>query len=159
MTANQAEALARLGAFIGDWSVHARFPGHPLTEPGVAGSRPIGRSRFEWALGGQFLFQRTEVSIPEAPDALAIVAVDSRTGSYVQHYYDSRGVLRLYAMGFAAGVWTLARDSPDFSPLDFRQRFAGTFSADENTITGAWEKCFDGGEWEHDFELTYHRLG
>jgi hypothetical protein len=33
----------------------------------------------------------------------------------------------------------------------------GTISEDENTITGAWEKCLDGGEREHDFALTYPR--
>ena len=42
-------------------------------------------------------------------------------------------------MSFVDGVWTLTRESPDFTPLDFRQRFIGTFSADGNTISGAWE--------------------
>ena len=118
----------------------------------------LARSRFEWALDGQFLLQHTEVPVPAAPDSLAIVAADPRTGGYTQHYFDSRGVVRLYAMTFTDGVWTLIREAPDFSPLDFRQRFTGTFSADGNTITGAWEKTADGGgEWEHDFALTYRK--
>lgn len=25
------------------------------------------------------------------------------------------------------------------------------------TITGAWEKSHDGGDWEHDFALTYRK--
>ena len=91
---------------------------------------PHERSRFEWALDGQFLLQRTEISVPEAPDSLTIVSVDLRTGAYTQHYFDSRGVVRLYAMSLADGVWTLTRESSDFSPLDFRQRFTGTFSDD-----------------------------
>jgi hypothetical protein len=66
-------------------------------------------------------------------------------------------VVRLYAMTLADGVWTLARDSPDFTSLEFRQRFAGTFGPDGNTITGAWEKCCNGSQWEHDFTLTYRR--
>jgi hypothetical protein len=155
---NRTDALARLGVFIGDWSMQARFPGQP-TPSGAADSGPVARSRFEWALDGQFLLQHTEIPVPEAPDSLAIIGTDLRTGGYTQHYYDSRGVVRLYAMGFADGAWTLTRESPDFSPLDFRQRFTGTFSEDENTITGAWEKCPDGGEWEHDFALTYRRAG
>ncbi len=57
------------------------------------------------------------------------------------------------------GADAFIRESADFSPLDFGQRFTGTFSADGNTITGAWEKRFDGGEWEHDFALIYHRAG
>ena len=85
------------------------------------------------------------------------LAADLETGSYTQHYFDSRGVVRLYAMTFADGVWTLTRESPDFTPLEFRQRFTGRFGADGNTISGAWEKGRDGGEWEHDFTLTYRR--
>jgi hypothetical protein len=151
MTEDRAGALARLDVFAGDWSVEARFPGY------AAGSAPAVRSRFEWVLDGQFLLQRTEVPIPEAPDSLAIVVADPQTGGYTQHYYDSRGVVRLYAMTFAGGVWTLTRESPDFSPLGFGQRFTATFSEDRSTITGAWEKCEAGGEWEHDFDLIYRR--
>ncbi len=159
MAENRAGALARLGVFIGDWSMEARFPGHRPTPPGAAGPGPVARSQFEWALGGQFVVQHTEVPIPEAPDSLAIIGTDPRTGGYTQHYYDSRGVVRLYAMSFAGGVWTLTRESPDFSPLDFPQRFTGTFSEDVNTITGDWEKRPDGGDWVHDFALVYRRAG
>jgi hypothetical protein len=158
VTGNQEDALALLGGFIGDWAMEVRFPGQPSVSSGGAGG-PGARSRFEWALGGGFLLQHTEVPIPEAPDSLAIVGADPQTGGYIQHYYDSRGVARLYAMSFTGRVWTLTREAADFSPLDFRQRFTGTFSEDGNTITGAWEKCFGGGEWEHDFVLTYHRAG
>jgi hypothetical protein len=28
-----------------------------------------------------------------------------------------------------------------------------------NTISGAWETGHDSGEWEHDFALTYRRIG
>ena len=66
-------------------------------------------------------------------------------------------MVRLYAMTFVDGVWTLTRESPDFSPLDFQQRFTSTFSQDENIISGTWEKRFNGAGWEHDFDLTYRR--
>jgi hypothetical protein len=62
-------------------------------------------------------------------------------------------------MTFADGVWTLTRESADFSPPDFRQRFTGTFSQDGNTISGAWEIAVDDGGWQHDFDLTYRRAG
>lgn len=42
-------------------------------------------------------------------------------------------------MGLQEGGWTLLRDAPDFSPLDFQQRFRGTFSAVGDTIDGWWE--------------------
>ena len=114
MTGNMADALARLDVFVGEWVVEARFPG--------GGDAPAARSTFEWALDWQFLIQRTAVPVPEAPDGLMIVSADPQTGAYTQHYYDSRGVARLYAMSLAGGVWTLTRESPDFTPLDFRQR-------------------------------------
>jgi hypothetical protein len=136
MTESRSEALARLEVFVGDWIVQANFPGDQPTPAGA----PQAHSRFEWALDRQFLLQRTEVPVPEAPGSLTIVSVDPETGAYTQHYYDSRGVVRLYAMTFAGGVWTLTRESPDFTPLDFRQRFTGTFTPDRNTISGAWEK-------------------
>jgi len=158
VTGNRPEALARLDVFVGEWVVQARFPGQPAP-PGAAGDGPVARSWFEWALDGQFLVQRTEVPVPEAPDALMIVSAGPETGAYTQHYYDSRGVVRLYAMSFADGVWTLTRESPDLTPLEFRQRFTGTFSADGNTISGAWETGRENGGWEHDFALTYRRAG
>ena len=125
---NRADALARLNVFVGEWVVEARFPGD--------GDAPAARSTFEWALDRQFLTQRTEVPVPEAPDGLMIVSADPETGAYTQHYYDSRGVVRIYAMSLADGVWTLTRESPDFTPLDFRQRFTGRFSAPGCGSTG-----------------------
>jgi hypothetical protein len=52
----------------------------------------------------------------------------------------------------------MSRTSPDFSPLDFSQRWSGRFSDDGNTIEGAWEISNDGETWEKDFDLTYRRL-
>ena len=124
MTGSRADALARLDVFVGEWVVQV-------------GDGPVARSSFEWALDRQFLIQRTEVPVPEAPDGLMIVSADLETGAYTQHYYDSRGVVRCYAMTLADGVWTLTRESADFTPLDFRQRFTGTFGADGNVVSGA----------------------
>lgn len=156
MDGSRADALARLDVFVGQWVIEARFPGdHPATEEG-----PRGRSRFEWDLDRQVLLQRTEVPVPEAPDSLTIVSTDLQTGAYTQHYYDSRGVARLYAMTLTDGVWTLTRESADFTPLHFAQRFTGTFSADGNVISGAWESRPDSNrDWQHDFALTYRRAG
>lgn len=152
------EALARLDVFVGEWVMEVRFPDERQAALDAAGGG-TARSRFEWALDRQFLVQHTEVPAPEAPDALLIVGVDPETGAYTQHYFDSRGVVRVYAMSFADGVWTLTRQSPDFTPLHFRQRFVGTFSEDGNTISGAWQSGGDGDDWKHDFALTYRRVG
>jgi hypothetical protein len=154
MTGNRAEALARLDVLIGEWSVEAKFPGI------ASGNGVVARSRFEWVLDREFLLQRTEIPIREAPDSLSIISVDLATGAFTQHYYDTRGVARLYSMSLADGEWTLLRESPDFTPLDFRQRFVGTFSADGNTISGSWQRGSpDDREWQHDFALDYRRSG
>lgn len=143
------QARERLGILVGEWEVEAEFPGQTV---------PAGRSVFEWALDGTFLVQRNEIPVPEAPDSMAIIAVDPETGTYTQHYFDSRGVVRLYAMTFADGVWELLREEADFSPLSFRQRFIGRVSEDGDVIRGGWEMAKDGAAaWEKDFELTYRR--
>jgi hypothetical protein len=159
MSGNRAEVLARLDVFVGEWVVEAEFPGDRPTPPDTTEDGRKAHSWFEWTLDGQFLLQRIEIPMPEVPDSLSIISADAGTGSYTQHYFDSRGVARLYAMSLTDRVWTLTRESPDFMPLEFGQRFAGTFSQDWNSVRGAWEKRFDGGGWEHDFALTYRRVG
>jgi len=78
--------------------------------------------------------------------------------AYTQHYFDSRGVGRVYAMSFSEGVWTLLQEAPDFTALDFSQRFTGTFSDDGKTIAGRWESRTDSSSWGHDFDLTYTKV-
>ena len=68
--------------------------------------------------------------MPEAPDGLAIIGFDEGRGTFLQHYFDSRGIARVYAMSLEDGVWTLWRDAPDFLTLEFAQRYTGTFSDD-----------------------------
>jgi hypothetical protein len=144
-----SRTLEPLTPLVGEWRLLAAFGDEPPADVGA-------RVTFEWLPGGRFLGQRWEVPIPEAPDGIAIIGPDPRReGSYLQHYFDSRGVARVYRMSLEGGVWKLWRDEPDLSPLDFSQRFTGTFSNDGQTIAGAWEICHDGTTWEHDFDLTY----
>jgi hypothetical protein len=143
---SRSAALERLERFIGEWSVKASIP-----------YSPTGRSVFEWALKGQYLIQRSDAPDP-IPQALAIVSVHPKTAAYTQHYFDSRGVVRVYAMTFSRGVWTLTRDSADFSPLDFHQRFRGRFTDGGDTIQGTWEQSPDGRKWTRDFDLTYKKV-
>ena len=90
---------------------------------------------------------------------MALIGEDpSDTGRYLQHYFDSRGVARVYEMSFGERTWKLWRTSEDFSPLDFSQRFAGTFSDDGDTISGRWETSPDGASWSEDFALIYTKV-
>ena len=144
--------MAPLEPLVGEWSVEALFPGAPPSDL-------RGRTVFEWMTGGRFLVERSEVPIDEAPDGLCVIGLDGNGPGYLQHYFDSRGVARVYRMGFGDGVWTLSRSTADFSPLDFSQRFTGTVSDDGNTINARWETSHDHSTWEHDFELVYRRIG
>jgi hypothetical protein len=148
-----SEALKRLEALVGEWSMEAVFPAAGPT--GV-----VGRTAFAWALDGAFLLQRGEVDDADAPNVLAVIAVDADGDGdgYTQHYFDSRGVVRTYAMGFDGNEWTLLRKEPDFTPLKFSQRFIATLEDGGDTIAGRWEAAQDGSTWELDFELTCRRI-
>jgi hypothetical protein len=142
-------ALARLRPLIGRWDLETS-----LAPPGTVRAR----ATFEWTLDGRFILQRIEIDLPEAPDGLCVIAADAEGDGFTQHYFDSRGVVRLYAMTFADGMWTLTREAADFTPLSFEQRFVGTLSEDGAAIVGRWETRPPGGSaWEHDFDLTYTR--
>jgi len=140
-----------LEPFIGEWSLIMVLPGQDPTED-------IGaRVTFEW-MGDDFLLERWSVPIPEAPDGLAIIGFDQGQGTLLQHYFDDRGVARVYEMGWGNRTWTLTRTKEDFSPLQFSQRFTGTFSADGHVIDGTWEISHDHKTWEKDFDLIYRRI-
>jgi len=141
-----------LAPLIGEWKVETSLGPAPA------------RTTFEWALDGTFVLQRSTIDIPEAPDGLCIIAADGE--GFRQHYFDARGVVRLYAMTFDGRTWTLRREAPDFSDFGFAQRFTGELDGD--TIRGEWLRTADGspaadgvdrvdGDWMHDFDLTYTR--
>ena len=141
-------AMERLTPLIGTWRME--------TSLGSAAATAV----FDWGLGGQILMQRIEIDVPEAPDAFCVITPGPRAGGFTQHYFDSRGVNRLYAMTFEEGLWTLLREAPDFSPLEFSQRFTGRLDDSGATIRGRWEsRPLGAAAWETDFDLTYVRAG
>jgi hypothetical protein len=136
-----------LHVFAGEWELAADLPGAEHVR---------GHVLFEAM--GDALVQRTTMPAPGPPDSCCVVVAEA-DGNYTQHYFDSRGVARLYAMTFDGRMWTLERAKPDFSPLSFHQRYAGCFSEDRRTIDGEWQVSDDGREWNRDFRLTYTRAG
>jgi hypothetical protein len=144
--------LKRLEPFIGEWSLEMVMPGQDAM-PDIG-----ARVSFEWMSGELWLVQRWKVPIPEAPDGIAIIGHGEGRGGLLQHYFDQRGVARVYEMAFEDGVWTLQRVKADFSPFEFAQRFTGTFSADGARIDGTWEIARDKQTWETDFGLNYIRV-
>lgn len=141
-------ALERLEALVGEWTLEAGPPGGPRWPGG-------GRVRFEWLEGRTFLVQRWTIGLPEAPDGIAIIGLGDEPGAFRQHYFDSRGIHRVYEMTLDGGVWRLWRNA---SP-PFPQRFRGVFEDEGRTIAGRWEKAEDGGAWTTDFDMTYRRVG
>ncbi len=142
------QELKALEPFVGRWRMIPGFASHE--------SAPHSRTTFEWLAGRRFLIQRWEVDHPDAPDGIAIIGLDPAGTTYLQHYFDSRGVARVYEMDLAGALWTLQRRAkhPDFS-----QRFTGRFSEDGGSIVGRWEASSDGGAvWTPDFDLTYTKV-
>jgi ketosteroid isomerase-like protein len=138
-------AVARLEPLVGRWRITGDVPAGP---PG----RVAGEAEFAWLGDRAFLVQRWRIEAPEFPDGVAVIG-PADGGDYLQHYFDSRGVERVYGMSLRDGEWRLWREHPGFS-----QRFTGRFSADGATIAGAWEASSDGSTFEHDFDLAYTRL-
>jgi hypothetical protein len=130
---------------IGRWTVEGA---HPL----LPGQAIRGQVTFEWLTGRQFVVQRSHFDHPDIPDATSVTGVTD--GHLRTHYFDRRGVHRVYEASLDEDQWRSWRDDPGF-----RQRFTGVFSADGDTITGQGEMCRDGSTWEPDLALTYHRAG
>ena len=100
-----------------------------------------GTGTFEWLDGQRFVIWRSQYDHPEIPDAITIIGVTD--GQLSMHYFDQRGVYRVYAASLNQAEWRHWRDAP--AP-DFSQRFTGTFSDDGNTITGRGQ-LFAGREY------------
>ncbi len=147
-------AMDGLEPFIGEWETEAVG----AEGSGIPHSEERGTCRFERMGEDGFVVQRWQAPDP-FPDGLAVLGPDPEGSGYLQHYFDTRGVARVYKMTFSSGQWNLWRDVPDFSELPFRQRFNGTFSEDGNRIEGAWERTQEDGSWTKDFDLIYTRSG
>jgi hypothetical protein len=130
---------------VGTWDSTATHPSLPSVEV-------PGTTSFEWLEGRHYLIGRSRNEHPDFPDSLLVIGA---TGDgIVMHYYDSRGVERMYGTSLRDGVWRLWRDDPDFA-----QRFVGTFKDGGSTIAGLWEVAEDGGSWADDLAITYRRSG
>ena len=123
--------LEHLEALIGEWETEAT---HPL----LPGTAIFGRATFAWLEGRRFLIWRAHHDHPDIPDSIAILgrddAGDAATaatpgGCCSCHYFDSRGVSRVFQVAAEPGMWRMWRDWPGFS-----QRFTGTFGDHGDTI-------------------------
>ena len=142
MDGDASDALRTLDVLVGEWETVA-----PAMEA-------EGRTTFEWLDGGGFLIERSKVHRPEFPNSVSLIGATGPDGGLEQHYFDSRGVARVYEMTFADGTWTLYRAGPDWP-----QRYVGRLSPDGDTITGHWERGDEpGAPLQHDFDLNFSRV-
>lgn len=139
--------LKDLEIFVGQWTAeisNASF----LSD---LSSKLLSSATFEWFEEGEFLLLRQGTK--ETAHATWLIGRDQDFPNYTVLYIDDRHISRVYEMSFKDDTWKIWRNSPNFI-----QSFDGKFSADKNTITGAWSKSTDGKKWEHDFDLTYKRI-
>ena len=132
-----------LAALIGEWVTEA-------THPMVPGTVVQGRATFEWLSGEQFLVVRSQNEHELFPDSISVIG---NTDGLQMHYFDSRGVHRIYDTAFDDGVWKNWRDHPGFS-----QRFTGTFEDGGATINGLSQLCQDDVTWKDDLAIIYRRV-
>jgi hypothetical protein len=135
--------LEALNALHGSWTLEA-------THPAVPATTVHGQADFEWLEGQRFLLQRSRTDHAEFPDSLIVYGAESEELS--MHYFDSRGVHRVYGVSLSDGVWRMWRHAPGFS-----QRFAGTFGDDGDTIEGLWTLSRDDTTWDDDLKITFRR--
>jgi hypothetical protein len=152
--------LEHLGRLVGTWTTDATHPAFPgLVVHGIA--------VVEWLEGEQFLIHRARTDHPDFPDSISIIGFTERDrvgdqpdqGSAVatesrmsMHYFDSRGVFRVYSSTVDEEAWRFWRDAPGFS-----QRFTGTFADGGDTIVGHSQLCEDDIHWNDDLKITYRR--
>ena len=112
---------------------------------------------------GEFVVMRS-VGVPaEMPSTISIIGGAPVGEPQPMHYFDSRGVKRLFMMALDGSTWKIWRaPGEDWNGPDgpgFNQRFIGEISADGNEIDGRWERGLGdaGDEWEIDFPLHYVR--
>jgi len=149
----------QLNRLVGTWTTEA-------THPALPGVAVHGTAIIEWLEGERFLIHRARTDHPDFPDSISVIGStgrdrvdDARSSSSAasesglrMHYYDSRGVFRVYDVSIDDAAWRIWRDASEFS-----QRFVGTFADGGETIDGRWELCQDDRQWKSDLEITYRR--
>jgi len=111
---------------------------------------------------GSFIVFRSSGQPAELPDSIAIIGGAPEDDPQPMHYFDERGVKRLFITTVEGSTWTIRRapgedvNGPDGPGFD--QRFIGELSADGTTIDGRWERgTGDADGWELDFRMRYER--
>ena len=139
---------------IGEWRVEGEIPIDPPMK--VSGEAKIER------LGTLIVFSLVSEPV-EVPDSISIIGGAADGDPQPVHYFDSRGVKRMFLMALDGSTWKMWRapgeDWNGPGGPGFNQRFIGEISSDSKTIKARWERGMGdaGDEWELDFPITYFR--
>jgi hypothetical protein len=139
---------------IGEWRVHGEIPIEPPMK--ISGESKIERL-------GAFIVFRSVAEPADVPDSLSVIGGAPDGEPQPMHYFDSRGVKRLFMTAVEGSTWRIWRaPGEDWNGPDgpgFNQRFVGEISADGETIEARWERGMGeaGDAWELDFPITYVR--
>jgi hypothetical protein len=139
---------------IGRWHGEGTMPIDPPMKISV-------EAAVEWL--GEFVVFRSVSEPADVPDSISVIGGAPGGEPQPMHYFDSRGVKRLFLMTLEGSTWKIWRaPGEDWNGPDgpgFNQRFMGEISSDGNTIEGRWERGMgdEGDQWELDFPLTYLR--
>ena len=144
-SADPRSRLEPFEALIGEWTME-------LTHPAFEGTVIRGTTSFEWLEGRRFLIQRSANDHPDFPDSISVIGVMEDETDLSMQYFDSRGVHRVYAIGFDGKELTVERDAPGFA-----QRLHATLGDDGATLAGVWELNRDDQGYRDDLAFAYRR--
>lgn len=139
---------------VGVWTTEAT---HPL----LPGAVIRGSSEIEWLDGEKFLILRSGYDHADIPNAISIIGdIDGLS----MHYFDSRGVHRIYEVTVSDDAWQISMSSDASagsfaSPnAPFSQRVVFTFENGDQTMSGRGSLSHDDVNWEDDLQIRYDRI-
>ena len=130
--------MSALDRLVGTWEFtmqHSAVP-DPVT----------GRQRYERVLEGAFVLLHWRYDHPDFPDAMALLSDDR------YHYFDVRGVVRVFDLEIDADGWSIVRLDKGFS-----QRASTSFHGPD-AMEGHGETSDDlGTTWQPDYTMSWRR--
>ena len=131
--------MSALDRLLGTWGItmHHSAMSEPIT----------GRQRYERVLDGAFVLQRWTYDHPDFPDAMALLSNDR------YHYFDVRGITRVFDFEVDEAGWSMIRLDEDFS-----QRSTARFHGPD-AVESTGEVSHDNGvTWQPDCTMPYRRV-
>lgn len=136
----------KMNAFAGEW----KTTGKVYAAAGTPELPINATDTYEWLEGGFFLVHRWDAQIGgKRHTGMEIMSYDAETDIYPMHSYNDEGTRgKMIARVDAKGVWVFG---------DVKERSTVTFSADGNTMFGAWELKDESGLWKPWMEVRLEK--